>query len=70
MEYQEPFWVQYAGDLFFLILFLVVWLFFKSGKEDNMEEITPETEQPNDLEKILQTDPSEDNEPETPPSSI
>ena len=53
-------WVKYAGDLFFLILFLVFLFFVKplpqteDEWDDDSEGITKEG--PNPLEKILVTD--------------
>ena len=56
-----PEWVTYVGDVFFLVLFLIVAFFFKPSKEET-EEVNPE-EQPNELEQMLVTD-SENTETE------
>jgi hypothetical protein len=49
-----PEWVTYVGDVFFLVLFLIVAFFFKPSKEET-EEVNPE-EQPNELEQMLVTE--------------
>jgi hypothetical protein len=57
---ETPVWVKYAGDLFFLILFLVFLFFVKPAPQnedewdDDSEGITGEV--PNPLEKMLVTD--------------
>ncbi|PKL49764.1 MAG: hypothetical protein CVV42_05360 [Candidatus Riflebacteria bacterium HGW-Riflebacteria-2] len=62
---ETPAWVKYAGDLFFLVLFLVFLFFFKPSPpaDDEWEEDienSPE-EAPNPLEKMLISD--DDNSP-------
>lgn len=53
-ELATPFWIKYAGDLFFLICFLVVFFFFKPVPGSDLDE--DEDSQPNPLEKILKND--------------
>ena len=62
-DFEAPTWVKYAGDLFFLALFLVFLFFVKPAEQsedewDDNEEDGTEAE-PNPLEKMLV---SEDNE--------
>jgi len=62
-DFEAPTWVKYAGDLFFLALFLVFLFFVKPAEQIQDEwddEIEADTvEEPNPLEKMLV---SEDNE--------
>jgi hypothetical protein len=53
-----PIWVKYAGDIFFLVIFLVILFFFKPDPADAFSETDDESEQPNPLERMLV---SEDN---------
>jgi len=60
---ETPAWVKYAGDLFFLLLFLVVFFFLKptspaADEWDDNSENGPE-EAPNPLEKMLVSEDSE-----------
>ncbi len=57
-EIETPIWIKYAGDLFFLICFLVVFFLVKPQPLITEDD---EADQPNPLEKILKTDeePSE-----------
>ena len=61
---ETPVWVKYAGDLFFLILFLVFLFFFKPsphGQDEWDDESTdPEEDAPNPLEKMLISDGDND----------
>ncbi|PKL45723.1 MAG: hypothetical protein CVV41_01605 [Candidatus Riflebacteria bacterium HGW-Riflebacteria-1] len=54
---ETPTWVKYAGDLFFLVLFLVFFFFFKpnSQTEDewDQEAEAGDEEGPNPLEQML-----------------
>lgn len=60
-EVTSPTWVKYAGDLFFLIVFLVVMFCFKSEPiVEKYEEDIPESELPNPLEEILVTEQTEE----------
>ena len=69
---ESPAWVKYAGDLFFLILFLVFFFFFKPNTRpaDEWDEGADgsEEEQPNPLEQILVSEDTQDahlSDPET-----
>lgn len=61
-DFEAPTWVKYAGDLFFLALFLV-FLFFVKPAEQSEDEWDDNEDgadaEPNPLEKMLV---SEDNE--------
>lgn len=61
-EAEVPVWIKYAGDLFFLILFLVVFFFFKPAAQtdaDADDEFDDEIAA-NPLEKILVSDDIDD----------
>lgn len=61
MTYQEPAWVEYAGDAFFVILFLIVYFFFKPDENvENKDEELADSAKPNELEKVLVTEPVEE----------
>lgn len=55
MENEAPLWAKYAGDAFFLVLFLVILFFFKPEPQAE-NEFEGEEEEPNPLEKILVSD--------------
>ncbi len=56
-ETEAPVWVKYAGDIFFLILFLVIFFFIKpEQKVDHDESSDTESEAPNPLEAMLVTE--------------
>jgi hypothetical protein len=60
-ENEVPLWIKYAGDIFFLIAFLVILFFFKADPESSQEqEALSNEELPNSLEQVLKTDESED----------
>lgn len=58
-------WAKYGGDIFFIVLFLVVYIFFRPAENAaiSSDEELGEEEKPNPLEEILVTDAS-DTEPE------
>lgn len=60
-ETEAPVWVRYAGDIFFLILFLVVFFFIKPDQNSDQDE-TADSEAPNPLEAMLITEDSPDEE--------
>ncbi len=57
---ESPAWVKYAGDLFFLALFLVFLFFFKPSaqSEDEWDDESADAPEnsPNPLEKMLVSD--------------
>lgn len=55
-EAEVPAWVKYAGDIFFLIIFLVVLFFFKA---EPVVEVDTDEDEPNPLEKMLVTEDEE-----------
>ena len=65
---ETPIWVKYAGDLFFLALFLIFFFFFKPTRQSDDEwdedSENDSNEVPNPLEQILM---SEDDENAAPP---
>lgn len=63
-EIESPALVRYAGDIFFLILFLVIFFFFKPGENGSENDIDGEgsEESPNPLEELLHTDQEESDE--------
>ncbi len=58
---EAPVWVKYAGDIFFLILFLVVFFFIKPEQKTDQDETT-DSEAPNPLEAMLVTEENADEE--------
>jgi len=58
---EAPVWVKYAGDIFFLILFLVVFFFIKPEQKTDQDETT-DLEAPNPLEAMLVTEENADEE--------
>ncbi len=50
-------WFSYSVDILLAVFFFAILFFTKPGK-DTREELTPE-EMPNELEKVLKTDPDE-----------
>ncbi len=60
-ETEAPVWVKYAGDIFFLILFLAVFFFIKPDEKTDYDE-NSESETPNPLEAMLATDENADEE--------
>lgn len=60
-EIENPVWLKYAGDIFFLVVFLVIFFFVKPIEEKHDEENS--LEEPNELEKMLKTD-SDDDQPD------
>jgi len=58
---EAPVWVKYAGDIFFLILFLVVFFFIKPEQKTDQDETT-DLEAPNPLEAMLVTEENTDEE--------
>jgi hypothetical protein len=58
-----PTWVKYAGDIFFLVFFLVVLFCFKADPTVETPDQSDDTDQPNPLEKMLVSDQDPD-EPE------
>jgi len=57
-EVENPVWLKYAGDIFFLIVFLVIFFFVKPVEEKSDQDNV--SEEPNELEKILRTDSDEE----------
>lgn len=56
-ETEAPVWVKYAGDIFFLILFLVIFFFIKPDQKiDHDESSDTGPEAPNPLEAMLVTE--------------
>ncbi|MBU1108826.1 MAG: hypothetical protein KKB51_19270 [Candidatus Riflebacteria bacterium] len=56
---ETPIWAKYAGDLFFLALFLIFFFFFKPTAQSE-DEWDSEEEAPNPLEQILMTENEEE----------
>ncbi|OGK12211.1 MAG: hypothetical protein A2W80_16525 [Candidatus Riflebacteria bacterium GWC2_50_8] len=71
---ESPAWAKYAGDLFFLILFLVFFFFFKPNTRpaDEWDEGADdsEEEQPNPLEQILVSEDTLDAHPSDPETDL
>lgn len=61
---EAPFWARYAGDVFFLVVFLVVLFFFKPDPPgEDSEDAEGAEEGPNPLESMLMTEThGEDND--------
>ncbi len=59
-EVETPLWVTYGADIFFLVLFLVVFFFMKPAPDSETEASSDGSEEPNPLEKILVTENSSD----------
>lgn len=58
-ETEAPVWIRYAGDIFFLILFLVVFFFIKPDQKTDHDE-SDASETPNPLEAMLITEENTD----------
>ncbi|MDD3146682.1 MAG: hypothetical protein PHD82_05225 [Candidatus Riflebacteria bacterium] len=52
-EIETPVWVKYAGDIFYLLVFLVILFFVKPDKDSESNELS---ESPNPLEVMLLSD--------------
>ena len=65
MTEQSPAWLEYAGDAFFVILFLIVFFFFKPNENAEIQDDEfNEDEEPNELEKILVTETNKEEKSE------
>lgn len=53
-EIENPAWLKYAVDIFFLLVFLIVFFFVKPVEKESTDEDA--FEEPNELEKMLKTD--------------
>ena len=60
-ETEAPVWVKYAGDIFFLLLFLVFFFFIKPDQKTDHDEGN-DSEAPNPLEAMLITEENTDEE--------
>ncbi len=60
-EIEAPIWVKYAGDIFFLILFLVIFFFIKPDQTTELHD-NNDSEAPNPLEAMLVTEEKSDEE--------
>lgn len=63
-EVEMPIWIKYAGDIFFLVIFLVILFFFKPDPADALSEAENENEQPNPLERMLVSEENHNSEEE------
>ncbi len=60
-EIETPVWVKYAGDIFYLLVFLVILFFVKPEKDTENSLEDDQSESPNPLETMLVSEENPEN---------